>query len=91
MKANELDEIFDRGEDITPYLDLSTAERPGHQQEQINIDFPEWMINSLDFQAHKMGIARQAVIKLWIADRIKVEKISRSQAPAWERLPSSSA
>lgn len=75
MKAHELDEIFDRGEDITPYLDLSTAERPGHKQRRVNVDFPEWMINSLDRQASKMGVARQAVIKIWIAERLKEEMV----------------
>lgn len=73
MKANELDEMFDRGEDITPYLDLSTAERPGHKQRRVNVDFPEWMINSIDRQASKLGVARQAVIKIWIAERLKEE------------------
>lgn len=73
MKANELDEMFDRGEDITPYLDISTAERPGHKQRRVNVDFPEWMINSLDRQASKLGVARQAVIKIWIAERLKEE------------------
>jgi len=73
MKAKELDEIFDRGDDITPYLDLSTAARPGHKQKRVNADFPEWMIKSLDHQASKMGVARQAVIKIWIAERLKSE------------------
>ena len=73
MKANELDKIFDRGEDITPYLDLSTAVHPGHNQRRVNVDFPEWMINSLDRQASRMGVARQAVIKIWIAERLKAE------------------
>ena len=73
MKAKELDEIFDRGEDITPYLDLSTAEKPGLKQRRVNVDFPEWMIKSLDRQASEMGVARQAVIKIWIAERLKEE------------------
>ena len=73
MKASELDKIFDKGEDITPYLDISKAERPGHKQRRVNVDFPEWMINSLDRQAKKMGVTRQAVIKFWIAERLKIE------------------
>ena len=77
MKANELDEIFDQGEDITSYLDLSTAERPRHKQKMVNVDFPEWMINSLDRQASKMGVARQAMIKIWIAERLKEEMMLR--------------
>ena len=74
MKADELDEIFDKGEDITPYLDLSTAQRPGHAQKRVNVDFPEWMVRSLDFQASKLGVARQAIIKIWIAERLKQEQ-----------------
>ncbi len=74
MKAKELDEMFDRGEDITPYLDLSTAVRPGYSQKRVNVDFPKWMIDSLDLQASKMGVARQAVIKIWIAGRLKAEQ-----------------
>ena len=73
MKAIELGEMFDRGEDITPYLDLSTAVRPGHRQKRVNVDFPIWMIDSLDLQASKMGVARQAVIKVWIAEKLETE------------------
>ncbi len=73
MKAEELDEIFDRGEDITPYLDLSTAKRPGHKQKRVNVDFPEWMVLSLDREASKIGVTRQSIIKVWIAERLKAE------------------
>ena len=74
MKAEQLDELFDRGEDITPHLNLSTAERPGHKQRRVNVDFPEWMIRSLDHQARRMGVARQAIIKVWIAERLQQEQ-----------------
>ena len=74
MKAEQLDELFDRGEDITPHLDLSTAECPGHKQRRVNVDFPEWMIRSLDHQARRMGVARQAIIKVWIAERLQQEQ-----------------
>ena len=73
MKAKELDEIFDKGEDITPYLDLSTAERPGYTQKRISVDFPQWMLHSLDHHASKMGVTRQAVIKMWLAERLQKE------------------
>ena len=73
MKAEELDELFDSGEDITSYLDRSTRERPGHKQRRVNVDFPEWMIQSLDMEASKMGVTRQSVIKMWIAERLKIE------------------
>jgi hypothetical protein len=73
MKAEELDELFDAGEDITPYLDLSTKERPGHKQIRFDIDFPEWMTDCLDRQAGMIGVTRQALIKLWIAERLGKE------------------
>lgn len=78
MKAEELDEIFDKGEDISPYLDLSTKERPGLKQRCVNVDFPDWMINSLDREASKIGITRQSIIKVWIAERIKAETSKNS-------------
>ncbi len=71
MKAKELDRKFDRGEDITKFLDLSKATRPGQEQRRINVDFPVWMIHALDKEARKLGIARQSVIKIWIAERLK--------------------
>lgn len=78
MKAEELDELFDEGQDITTYLDLSTAKRPGHQQRRVNVDFPEWMIQSLDREASRMGVTRQSIIKVWIAERLKQEVTSHS-------------
>ena len=73
MKAKELDKIFDKGEDISPYLDLSTKSRPGLKQRRVNVDFPDWVINSLDREARKIGVTRQSIIKIWIAERIKAE------------------
>ncbi|MDZ4741968.1 MAG: CopG family transcriptional regulator [Verrucomicrobiota bacterium] len=73
MKAAELDQIFDEGGDITAYLDLSRAKRPGLEQKRVNVDFPQWIIDSLDFQASRMGVTRQSIIKVWIAERLKEE------------------
>ena len=71
MKAEELDKIFDDGEeDILPYLDLSKAVRPGHKAKRVNVDFPEWMVSQLDHEANRVGVARQALIKVWIAERL---------------------
>jgi hypothetical protein len=67
MKAEEFDKAFDAGEDITEYLDLSKARRPGHEQRRVNVDFPIWMINSLDKEASRLGVARQSLIKILIA------------------------
>ena len=71
MKAEELDKKFDAGEDITQYLDLSRARRPEQEQKRVNVDFPLWMIHSLDKEAKRLGVPRQSIIKLWVAERLE--------------------
>ena len=71
MKASEFDEKFDVGEDVTALLDLSRARRPGLEQKRVNVDFPVWMVNSLDKEARKLGVTRQSIIKLWLSDRLE--------------------
>ncbi len=73
MKAEKLDEIFDRGDDITPYLNLSTIRRPNLEQKRVNVDLPIWMIQSLDHHADLIGVTRQSIIKVWLSERIKEE------------------
>ena len=71
MKPSELDRIFDEGaEDITEHLDLSTATRPNRDVKRVNVDFPTWMVASLDREARRLGVTRQSVIKMWIAERL---------------------
>jgi hypothetical protein len=71
MKAEEFDKRFDEGEDVTSGLDLTKARRPGYQQRRVNVDFPAWMVDSLDSEARRLGVTRQAVIKMWIAERLE--------------------
>ena len=71
MKASELDEKFDEGQDISELLDLSQARRPGQEQKRVNVDFPIWMIHRLDREAKRLGVPRQSVIKIWIAERLQ--------------------
>jgi len=71
MKAEELDKKFDAGEDITQYLDLSRARRSEQEQKRVNVDFPLWMIHSLDKEAKRLGVPRQSIIKLWVAERLE--------------------
>lgn len=71
MKARELDQKFDEGEDVTKYLDLSKARRPGQEQKRVNVDFPLWMINLLDKEARRLGVPRQSIIKVWVAERLE--------------------
>ena len=70
MKASDFDKKFDSGDDITELLDLTKAKRSGLEIKRINVDFPEWMIESLDKEAHRLGTSRQSIIKFWIADKL---------------------
>lgn len=74
MTAKELDRRFDAGEDISAYLDWSKAKRPGLEQRRVNVDLPSWMINSLDLEAKRVGVTRQSIVKVWLAERIKAEQ-----------------
>jgi hypothetical protein len=71
MKASELDKRFDDGEDITSELDLANVRRPNREQRRVNVDFPVWMIDSLDSEARRLGVTRQSIIKVWIAERLE--------------------
>lgn len=67
----DFDKKFDEGQDITASLDLKHARRPEHEQKRVNVDFPIWMIQSLDREAKRLGVPRQSIIKLWIAERLE--------------------
>lgn len=67
MKAEDFDKAFESGQDITKELDLTKLSRPGQKQRRVNVDFPEWMIESLDKEAKRLGVTRQSIIKMWIA------------------------
>jgi len=70
MKAKTFDRKFDAGEDIADQLDLSKARRVGTDPKRVNVDFPAWMVDSLDREARRLGVTRQSLIKLWLADRL---------------------
>lgn len=74
MKAKQFDKKFDSGEDITKYLDVSKAHRPEQEQRRVNVDFPIWMIQSLDKEAKRLGVPRQSIIKVWVAERLEKKK-----------------
>ncbi|MCK4304146.1 MAG: CopG family transcriptional regulator [Candidatus Eisenbacteria sp.] len=71
MKASDFDDKFDRGEDITSELDLTKARKLNQEPRRVNVDFPAWMIESLDREAKRLGITRQSIIKVWIAERLE--------------------
>jgi len=70
MKAKAFDRKFDAAEKIIDYLDLSKARRIGTDPKRVNVDFPGWMVDSLDREARRMGVTRQSLIKLWLAERL---------------------
>lgn len=73
MTAEEFDRHFDEGGEILSMVDWSRAHRPGLEQKRVNVDFTQWTIDALDYHAARMGVTRQSVIKVWIAERLKQE------------------
>ncbi|MCB1672547.1 MAG: CopG family transcriptional regulator [Gammaproteobacteria bacterium] len=77
MKAKNFDKKFDEGkEDIIDDLDLSTARRVNQEQKRINVDFPSWVVDSLDREAARIGVTRQSIIKVWLVERLKAEGVN---------------
>jgi hypothetical protein len=70
MKAEELDNKFEEGKRVLEDFDLSKARRPNQEQKRVNVDFPQWMIQSLDKEAKRLGVPRQSIIKIWLAERL---------------------
>jgi len=71
MKVKEFDRKFDEGEDVSQYLDLSKGRRPAQEKKRVNVDFPLWMIHLLDKEAKRLGVPRQSIIKVWVAERLQ--------------------
>jgi hypothetical protein len=86
MKAKDFDKKFDQGiEDIMSSLDLSTARRVNQEQRRINVDFPVWVVDSLDREAARIGVTRQSIIKVWLVERLKAEAANKCHACAAEK------
>ena len=71
MKAKDFDKAFEDGKDLTEHLDYSKARRVNQDAKRVNIDFPVWIVEKLDKQSRKLGITRQALVKVWIAEKLK--------------------
>jgi predicted DNA binding CopG/RHH family protein len=71
VKTSKFDKEFDEGRDVSRYLDASKARRPGLEQRRVNVDIPEWMIQSLDREAARLGVPRQSLVKMWLAERLE--------------------
>jgi hypothetical protein len=76
MKAKKFEQQFDDGVDISASLDLTKAKRVLQAQKRVNVDFPTWMVDSLDREASKLGVTRQSVIKVWLAERLEATAVN---------------
>lgn len=82
MKAKNFDKKFDQDqEDIIDDLDLTTLRKPNQEQRRINVDFPAWVIESLDREAARIGVTRQSIIKVWLVERLKSEAANNTLQP----------
>lgn len=79
MKISHLDKKFDDNkEDVLKYFDRSSAKRINQKQKRINVDFPEWVINSLDREANRIGVTRQSIIKIWLVERLEAQEANKT-------------
>jgi hypothetical protein len=80
MKAKKFDKEFDENKsDIIDDIDLSTIKRPNQEQKRVNVDFPIWMVKFLDKEAARLGVTRQSIIKVWLAERLEQSAFNRSK------------
>jgi hypothetical protein len=78
MKAKSFDQKFEQGKGVIADLDLEKARRPNQEQRRVNVDFPTWMIESLDREAGRLGVTRQSIIKVWLAERLEQRASNKS-------------
>jgi hypothetical protein len=71
ITSEEFDRKFEAGEDISEFVDWSKMRRPGREIRRVNVDFPAWVVEALDREAARLGVTRQALVKLWIAERLE--------------------
>ncbi|WP_320838367.1 type II toxin-antitoxin system BrnA family antitoxin [Zhongshania sp.] len=82
MKAKSLDKKFDDNQsDVVDEFDLSSIKRPNQMQKRVNVDFPTWMIESLDKEASRLGVTRQSIIKVWLAERLEQSTLNKQMQP----------
>jgi hypothetical protein len=74
ITSSEFDQKFEANEEVSQYLDLSKAIRPGNETRRVSVDFPSWMVDELDRVSKRLGITRQSVIKVFISDKLKEER-----------------
>ena len=74
LSATRLDALHDAGEDLTPHLDLTKATRPGRAVQRVNVDFPVDLLQAIDREARRVGVTRQAFIKIRLADTLATSR-----------------
>ncbi len=74
MKATDLDKKFDKNEDVLDDFDLTQVQKPNSKHKRVNVDFPSWMVASLDKESNRLGVTRQSLIKMWLADKLAEKK-----------------
>ena len=74
MNSSEFDQRFEAGESLIEALDVTAARRPRQEQKRVNVDFPVWMVEQLDREASRLGVTRQSIIKVWLAERLERHK-----------------
>ncbi len=80
MKARDFDKKFDDGvEDIVEHLNMATVRRPNQEQKRVNVDFPTWVVESLDREASRIGVTRQSIIKVWLVERLQREALQQRE------------
>ena len=62
--------MHDAGESLLPHLELDKAVRPGRHVQRVNVDFPVDLLSAIDREAKRIGVSRQAFIKLRLADTL---------------------
>jgi hypothetical protein len=71
ISSEQLDAAFDAGKDVSAHLDVARGRRPGLEQQRLSVDAPTWMVEGLDREAGRLGITRQSLIKVWLAERLE--------------------
>ena len=71
ITAEEFDAKFDNDEDISAFVDWSKLRRPNQESRRVNVDFPAWVVEGLDKEARHLGVTRQSLVKMWIAERLR--------------------
>lgn len=77
--AEDFDKRFDAGDDVSDFLDWENAKRPNQNQKRVTIDLPVWLVGSLDLEAKRIGVTRQSIVKVWLAERLKFEQAATAK------------